>query len=92
MGARFLGRRANRANFLARRYTTERDGQAVPYSVTTNAGVCSSCVEFFNVIGQQDRKLVRACPGSVVFAGMQRDTYYDVVPVGRLTARHSMAS
>jgi len=56
----------------------------VPYSVTNNAEVCSSCVEFFNVIGPRDRKLVRACPGSVVFAGLERETYYDVVPVNRL--------
>jgi len=76
----WLGHRANHANFLARRFTTEIDGEAVAYSVTENARVCSSCAEFFNVVAPKDRKLVRACPGSVTIGGAQRDVYYDVRP------------
>ncbi|HET6521649.1 MAG TPA: hypothetical protein VFG47_17790 [Geminicoccaceae bacterium] len=76
----WLGHRANHANFLARRFTTEVDGEDVPYSVTDNAGVCSSCVEMFNLIERDSRKLVRACPGSVIFGGAPRHTYLDVRP------------
>ena len=76
----WLGHRANHANFLSKRFTTDIDGEAVPYSVTGNESVCSACVEFFNVVEKDSRKLVRACPGSVAFAGVERDRYYDVRP------------
>jgi len=77
----WLGHRANHANFLARRHTTVIDGEEVPYSVTENAGVCSSCVEFFNVTEPGARKLVRSCPGSISIAGAPKDAYVDVRPV-----------
>ena len=77
----WLGHRANHANFLAHHFTTELDGEQVPYSVTENAGICSSCVEYFNVIDDNTRKLVRACPGAVTFGGSKRDAYLDVNPV-----------
>ena len=77
----WLGHRANHANFLSRHVTTEVDGEQVPYSVTDNAGVCSSCVEFFNVVEPTSRKLVRACPGAVTFGGAQREVYYDIKPL-----------
>jgi hypothetical protein len=73
--------RSNHANFLARQYTAKIDDEEVPYSVTENDGVCSSCVEFFNVIEQDSRKMVRACPGSITFTGVKRKKYYDVQPV-----------
>lgn len=73
--------RANHANFLAHKYTTKIDGENIPYSVTNNDGVCSSCVEFFNIIDQDSRKMVRACPGSVHFSSVQLKKYYDVQPV-----------
>jgi hypothetical protein len=77
----WLGHRANHANFLAKRFTTEMDGDEVPYTLTENSGVCSSCVEFFNITNQKQRKLVRACPGSITFGGAKRDVYLDVKPV-----------
>jgi hypothetical protein len=73
--------RANHANFLTHRYTTDIDDESIPYSVTNNDGVCSSCVEFFNIIDQDSRKMVRACPGSVYFSSVERKKYYDVQPV-----------
>lgn len=76
----WLGHRANHANFLAKEFTTELDGEQVPYSVTNNARVCSSCAEFFNVVEPESRKLVRSCPGSVIFSGALREVYYDVKP------------
>ncbi|NNE35160.1 MAG: hypothetical protein HKN13_07995 [Rhodothermales bacterium] len=77
----WLSHKANHANFLARHFTTELDGQTVPYSIAENSGICSSCVQYFNVSGDKSRKLVRACPGSVTFGGTERDLYLDVKPV-----------
>lgn len=77
----WLNHRGNHANFLSHQYTADIDGESVPYSVTDNDGVCSSCVEFFNIIDQSSRKMVRACPGSVTFAGVKRKVFYDVKPV-----------
>ena len=76
----WVGQRANHANFLTKEFTTELDGEQVPYSVTDNDGVCSSCVEYFNVVETDSRKLVRACPGSVTFGGAPRNTFIDVRP------------
>jgi hypothetical protein len=83
----WLGHRANHANFLSKKVTTDLDGEQVPYSVTGNEGVCSSCVEFFNVIEVDSRKLVRSCPGAVTFGGAKRDIYYDIKPNGARPAR-----
>ena len=81
MKKHWINQRANHANFLSHQYTSEIDGEDVPYSVTDNDGVCSSCVEFFNMIDQSSRKMVRACPGAVTFAGVKGKVYYDVNPV-----------
>ena len=77
----WLSQRANHANFLSHKVTTDIDGERVPYSVTENAGVCSSCAEFFNIISDDSRKLVSACPGAVIFGKAQRDVYYDIQPI-----------
>lgn len=79
----WLHQRANHANFLSRKVTTQIDGEAVPYSVSENAGVCSSCAEFFNVIEGSAGKLARSCPGAVIFGGAQRDVYYDIKPLSQ---------
>ncbi|MEO9826021.1 MAG: hypothetical protein ABJF50_16540 [Paracoccaceae bacterium] len=77
----WLTHRANHANFLAARFTTMVDGEEVAHSVSENAGVCSSCVEFFNIITPDARKLVRACPGAATFGGAERDVFIDVRPI-----------
>jgi hypothetical protein len=77
----WLSHRANHANFVANRVNTNIDGEKVPYSISENAGVCSSCVEFFNIANKDQRKLVRACPGSITFGGAKRDVYLDVRPI-----------
>lgn len=77
----WLTQRANHANFLAAKFTTTVDGEEVAHSVSENAGVCSSCVEFFNIISPDARKLVRACPGAVTFGGAERDVFIDVQPI-----------
>jgi hypothetical protein len=78
----WLNHRANHANFLSKDFTADMDGEAVPYTVSENKAVCSSCVEFFNVIAADSRKLVGACPGAITFSTVKRDTYYDVKPIG----------
>jgi len=80
----WIGHRANHANFLARHHVTEIDGEEVPFSVTGSERVCSSCAEVFNVVADDSRKLVNACPGAVTFGGADADTWVDVKPTGRL--------
>ena len=63
------------------RLPTEIDGEEVPYSVTNNDGVCSSCAEFFTIISPDSRKLVRSCPGSATFGKAPKEVYVDVTPV-----------
>ena len=82
LNTNWLTHRANHANFLAKTVSTEIDGETVPYSVSENSGVCSSCVEFFNINAPDTRKLVAACPGSITFSTVERDLYYDVKPIG----------
>jgi hypothetical protein len=77
----WVGHKANHANFLAKRFTTELDGEEVPYTLTGNDGVCSSCAEFFNVLAPDTRKLVRSCPGSITFGKAPRNHFVDVNPV-----------
>lgn len=74
----WLSHKANHANFVAKKHTTRIDGEDVPYSLTQNNGVCSSCAEFFNVVSPDSRKMVRSCPGSIVFGGAPRDSFMDV--------------
>jgi len=71
LGKHWLAHKANHANFLSHTFTTQIGDEKVPHSISENAGVCSSCVEFFNIIDQKQRKLVRACPGAVVFGGIE---------------------
>lgn len=81
MKKHWLNHRANHANFLSKQFSTMIDNELVAYSVTENDGVCSSCVEFFNIVTPEDRKLVRACPGAITFGKAARQVYYDILPV-----------
>ena len=88
----WLTHRANHANFLAKAVTTTIDGEDVPHSVSDNAGVCSSCVEFFNIVSPDTRKLVRACPGAVSFGGAEPDVFVDIRPIREISnALHKAA-
>ena len=78
---------ASHANFFARQFTTERDGEDVAYSVWNSVGICSSCVETFNIITQESRKLVAPCPGAVRFGGAKVDVYLDVRPLKSRTGK-----
>ncbi|NWG04352.1 MAG: hypothetical protein HXY44_15980, partial [Syntrophaceae bacterium] len=44
---------ANHANFIDARYFVALDGLFIPYSIADSIHVCSSCIEFFNILGEQ---------------------------------------
>ncbi len=73
--------RANHANFMCKQFTTKTEGEDIPYSISENAGICSSCIEFLNVISKDTGKLLRACPGSIMTGRIKRDVHYYVKPV-----------
>lgn len=78
---RWLTHRANHANFLCKKFTTEIDGIETAYSISDSAGICSSCMEIFNIISPHSKKLVRGCPGSILMGCLKKDQYYDITPV-----------
>lgn len=80
----FVSHRANHANFLEPEYYVERDGEKAPYSIGPTAKVCSACLEFFGIVGDEHRRrLVVPCPGAAIFAGMAPNRYYEVTRGGQ---------
>jgi len=72
----FLTHTANHANFINPRFFLEHNGYRVPYSIDVSAHICSCCLELFQVLGSQHRrKLVRPCPGAVIFARLKPNGY-----------------
>lgn len=70
---------ANHSNFIDPEYFIEDADGAIPYSIGPTKQICSACLEFFNIIGENSkRKLVIPCPGAVLFAGMTVNHYYQV--------------
>ncbi len=75
----FLTHCANHANFIEPEYFISENGDKVPYSIGKTRQVCSACLEFFNIIGQQHKKkLVAPCPGAALFAGLPANKYLEV--------------
>jgi hypothetical protein len=70
---------ANHANFLDPRFFINLNGSVVPYSISDSIHVCSSCIEFFNILGEQwPVKYVIPCIGAVQFAHLPMDQYFEV--------------
>lgn len=70
---------ANHANFLDPQYFTTLNGAKVPYSIADSIHVCSSCLELFNILGEQwSLKYVVPCIGAVQFAHLPIDQYFEV--------------
>jgi hypothetical protein len=70
---------ANHANFLDPKFFTNLNGTMVPYSIADSIHVCSSCLEFFNILGNQwPVKYVVPCIGAVQFARLSMDHYFEV--------------
>ncbi len=75
----FLNHCANHANFLDPRFYVEEGGKKVPYSIDVTMSLCSACVEFFNIIGQEyPVKYVAPCPGAVLVGDLPADRYFRV--------------
>ena len=80
-----LSHSANHANFMDPKFFINMDGIKVPYSIADSAHVCSSCLEFFNILGSQwPVKYVVPCIGAVQFAKLPIDHYFRVVTSGEM--------
>jgi hypothetical protein len=74
-----LGHGANHANFIDPQFFENVNGEKAPYSISDSLHVCSSCLEFFNILGNQWRvKYVVPCIGAVQFARLPMGKYFEV--------------
>jgi hypothetical protein len=70
---------ANHANFLDPKFFVNLNGIMVPYSIADSIHVCSSCLEFFNILGVPwSVKYVVPCIGAVQFAHLPANQYFKV--------------
>jgi hypothetical protein len=75
----FMSHSANHANFLDPKFFVNLNGVMVPYSIADSIHVCSSCLELFNILGEQwPVKYVMPCIGAVQFAHLPLDRYLKV--------------
>lgn len=71
---------ANHANFIDPKFFIDMNGRKVPYSISDSLHVCSSCLEFFNILGDQwPIKYVVPCIGAVQFAHLPINQYFKIV-------------
>ncbi len=76
----FMIHSANHSNFTTPEFYVDVNGAKVPYSIADSAHVCSSCIEFFNILGEQwPVKCVVPCIGAVQFARLSKDQYFEVL-------------
>ena len=79
-GRVLLSHSANHANFIDPKFFVDLNGSKIPYSIADSAHVCSSCLEFFNILGGQwPMKYVVPCIGAVQFAKLPMDRYLKIV-------------
>jgi hypothetical protein len=70
---------ANHANFLNPKFFIIEGSTKVPYSIADSIHVCSSCLEFFNILGDRwSVKYVVPCIGAALFAHLPMDHYFKV--------------
>jgi hypothetical protein len=82
----FASHSANHSNFIDPKYFVTRNGLTSPYSIANSLRVCSSCMEFFNILGAEwPIKYVVPCIGAVLFAHLPMDQYFEVKDIGALT-------
>jgi hypothetical protein len=75
----FAHHSANHANFIDPKFLVNMDGIKSPYSIADSIHVCSSCLEFVNILGKQwPIKYVLPCIGAVQFAHLPIDQYFEV--------------
>jgi hypothetical protein len=74
-----LSHSANHANFIDPNFFIDLNGTIVPYSIADSIHVCSSCIEFFNILGERwIKKYIVPCIGAVQFAHLPMDRYFEV--------------
>ena len=79
----FVSHSANHANFLEPKFFVNLNGVVAPYSIADSLHICSSCMEFFNIIGAEwPIKYVVPCIGAVLFAHLPMDQYFEVKTLG----------
>lgn len=70
---------ANHANFIDPQFFENFNGEKAPYSISDSLHVCSSCLEFFNILGNRwPVKYVVPCIGAVKFAGLPTNHYFEI--------------
>ncbi len=75
----FASHCANHANFIDPKFFVTLNGIITPYSIADSLHVCSSCMEFFNILGAEwPIKYVVPCIGAVLFAHLPMDQYLEV--------------
>lgn len=75
---------ANHSNFIDPKFSIIVNGEKAPYSISDSLHVCSSCIEFFNILGEQwSVKYVVPCIGAVQFAHLPMDHYFKVIGPNR---------
>lgn len=75
----FESHSANHANFINPKFFINQNGLLSPYSIADSLHVCSSCLEFFNILGAEwVIKYVVPCIGAVVFARLPLNQYFEV--------------
>jgi len=75
----FVHHSANHANFIKPKFFTMLNGIEAPYSIADSLHVCSSCLEFFNILGSEwSAKYVVPCIGAVLFAHLPLNQYLKV--------------
>ena len=78
---------ANHANFLNPKFFIPLSDTKVPYSIADSIHVCSSCLEFFDILGNQwPVKYVVPCIGAVKFAGLPMNHYFEVKTFGAVNS------
>jgi hypothetical protein len=79
----FASHSANHSNFIEPEFFVAQNGGISPYSIADSLRVCSSCMEFFNILGSQwPMKYVVPCIGAVLFAHLPMDQYFEVKTLG----------
>ena len=78
-----LAHSANHANFIEPVYFVDVADRPAPYSLGPTTRLCSACLEFFNILGQNHYlKYVSPCPGAVRFADLEPNKFYEVLTPG----------
>ena len=89
----FVIHSANHSNFIDPKFYVLTDRNKAPYSIAGSAYVCSSCLEFFDILGDQwPLKYVVPCMGAVQFARLPGNRYFRVESGGGIEGHFPQAA